>query len=70
MPFFVILCKRARVLPVSEPKAITQGVAPYHGDKRVQNQTGTKQHLAYSQPELGFTVPLDGKDVEETMTRY
>lgn len=67
MPFFVIFCKRAWVIPVSEPKPITQGIAPYHGDECVQNQTDTKQHLAYSQPELGFTIPLDGKDVEEAI---
>ena len=36
------LCKRPRVVPVSEPKAITQWVGSEHDDKREDDQTWEK----------------------------
>lgn len=53
----------ARVAPVAETVRVLLGVSTNHGDESEEVKDQDEQNLATREPELSFTVRLDGEDV-------
>ena len=62
-----VFCERARVRPVPKAECIVLGVSSAHRDERKTKNDNDEQEFATGQPELGFAIGLDSKDVDGTI---
>lgn len=59
-----------RVAPVPEPEPVIQWITAEHGDERIYYESHNENNLSDGEPELGFAVMSDGKDVESAVMLY
>lgn len=60
-----VLSERSRVLPVTEPVGVVLGVSTNHRHECEGEQEEDENDLSAGQPEFGFTVCADSKDVDQ-----
>lgn len=56
-----------RTIPISKTVSIVFWIATTHSNKCEQNKTNDKQGFAKGKPELGFSIELDRKKVEQAV---